>query len=54
MAIRAKFDGGKVINRCSCGSWNARCYGGAFSKNVGVEWSPITGNHVTNEPAGVF
>ncbi|XP_060577969.1 uncharacterized protein LOC132735083 [Ruditapes philippinarum] len=54
MAIRAKFDGGKVINRCSRGSWNARCYGGALRKNIGVEWSPITFNHVTKEPAGVF
>lgn len=24
MAIRAKFDGGKVINRCNRGSWNTR------------------------------
>ncbi|XP_060598342.1 uncharacterized protein LOC132752084 [Ruditapes philippinarum] len=54
MAIRAKFDGGKVINRCSRGSWNARCYGGALRKNKRVEWSPTTFNHVTKEPAGVF
>lgn len=34
MAVRCKFDGGKVINRCGKGSWNTRCYGGALRKTL--------------------
>ena len=54
MAIRSKFDGGKVINRCSRGSWNTRCYGGALRKNLGTGWSPVTFQTVTETPAGIY
>ena len=54
MAIRSKFDGGKVINRCSRGSWYTRCYGGALRKNLGTTWSPVTFQTVTNVQAGVY
>ena len=30
MHIRTTFDGGKVHSLCNCGSWHARCYGGAL------------------------
>lgn len=42
MAIRANFDGGKVIDRYGRGSWATRCYGGALRKNLGVALSPLT------------
>ena len=54
MAIRAKFDGGKVINRCGKGSWNTRCYGGALRKNLGPAWSPLTFQTATKTKAGSF
>ena len=54
MSIRSKFDGGKVINRCSRGSWYTRCYGGALRKNLGVTWSPVTFQTVTKVEAGVY
>ena len=52
MAIRSKFDGGKVINRCGRGSWHTRCFGGALRKNLGVIWSPVTFQTVTGTKAG--
>jgi hypothetical protein len=33
MHIRTKFDGGKLYNICSRGSWHGRCYGGALRMN---------------------
>ncbi|XP_053391946.1 uncharacterized protein LOC128554670 [Mercenaria mercenaria] len=54
MAIRSKFDGGKVINRCGRGSCNTRCYGGALRKNLGIAWSPLTFQTVTRTLAGVY
>ena len=54
MAIRAKFDGGKVINRCNRGSWNTRCYGGALRKNLGSAWSPLTFQTATQTEAGIY
>jgi hypothetical protein len=38
MAIRTKFDGGKMYNRCNRGSWHARCFGGVLRQNFGPEW----------------
>ncbi|KAJ8318782.1 LOW QUALITY PROTEIN: hypothetical protein KUTeg_003873 [Tegillarca granosa] len=35
MAIRSKFDVGKLYNRCNRGSWHDRCYGGALRKKHG-------------------
>jgi hypothetical protein len=52
MSIRAKFDGGKVFNRCNRGSWHARCYGGALRKNFGAEWSPVVWKKVTGTKSG--
>ena len=49
MAIRAKFDRGKVINRCGRASWHA-C--GALKKNLGISWSLLTFQNVTHEQAG--
>ena len=54
MAIRAKFDGGKVVNRCGRGSWHTRCYGGALRKNIGASWSPLTFQNVTGTQAGTY
>ena len=34
MGQRSKFDGGKSINRCQSGSWNARCHGAGLRKGV--------------------
>jgi hypothetical protein len=51
MAIRLKFDGGKIFNRCHRGSWHARCFGGAMRKNLGPQWSPKVWSVVTNTPA---
>jgi hypothetical protein len=50
MAIRAKFDGGKLFNRCHRGSWHARCCGGAIRKNLGAQWSPKVWSVVTDTP----
>jgi hypothetical protein len=55
MAIRTKFDGGKMYNRCHRGSWQARCYGGALRQNLGPHWSPTVWSKVTNtEPTEAF
>ena len=40
MHIRAKFDGGKVINRSQSGSWQHRCMGAGLRQNMGREWGP--------------
>ena len=51
MHIRAKFDGGKVINRSQSGSWEARCSGAGLRANEGLEWGPKTWERVTGEAA---
>ena len=51
MHIRAKFDGGKVINRSQSGSWEARCSGAGLRANEGPEWGPKTWERVTGEAA---
>ncbi len=35
MHIRSKYDGGKVINRSQCGSWEHRCMGAGLQQNSG-------------------
>ena len=40
MSIRAKFDGGKQINRVQRGAWNARSMGAGLRFNYGPNWSP--------------
>ncbi|XP_053403226.1 uncharacterized protein LOC128558323 [Mercenaria mercenaria] len=52
MSIRSKFDGGKFVNRCGRGSWNARCYGGGLRKNLGIALSPLTFHKVTQMQPG--
>ncbi|WAQ97722.1 hypothetical protein MAR_022095 [Mya arenaria] len=41
MAIHAKLDGGRQINRCQRSSWNTRCCWGALRFFVGPAWSPM-------------
>ena len=53
MGLRSKFDGGKIINRCQSGSWNARCHGAGLRKNIGPYWGPIVWEGVTNTKAGM-
>ena len=38
MNVRAKFDGGKVINRSQSGSWQHRCMGAGLRHNMGDKW----------------
>ena len=54
MAIRRKFDGDKVINRCSRGSWRAMCFEGALRKHLGSYWSPISFQTFTFMKTGKF
>ena len=48
MHIRAKFDGGKVINRSQSGSWEHRCMGAGLRHNMGTEWGPQTWKNITS------
>ena len=55
MHIRAKFDGGKQINRSQCGSWNGRCAGAGLRCNEGPTWGPTCWEKITgNAPNKVF
>ena len=55
MHIRAKFDGGKVINRSQSGSWEHRCMGAGLQQNTGKEWGPVVWSKMTNSsPNQVF
>ncbi len=55
MAIRTKFDGGKVVNRCQGASWANRCYGASLRRNMGIGWSPIAWQRVTGtKPSAAF
>ncbi|KAJ8309411.1 LOW QUALITY PROTEIN: hypothetical protein KUTeg_014285 [Tegillarca granosa] len=54
MAIRSKFDGGKLYNRCNRGSWHARCYEGALRKNMGPQWATKVWEKTTSTAAGKF
>ena len=38
MNVRAKFDGGKVINRSQSDSWQHRCMGAGLLHNLGYKW----------------
>ncbi len=53
MAIRAKFDGGKKINRCQRNSWYNRCTGAGLRRNLGSSWSAITFERCTGKPASL-
>ena len=54
MHIRAKFDGGKQINRSQRGSWNARCAGAALHYNEGPTWANMLGEVTSNPPNIIF
>ncbi len=55
MHIRAKFDGGKVINRSQSGSWEHRCMGAGLRQNLGRKWGPQTWEQMTGSmPNKVF
>ncbi len=55
MHIRAKFDRGKVINRCQSGSWEHRCMGAGLQQNIGREWGPGVWKKMTcSSPNKVF
>ena len=52
MSIRVKFDGGKVVNRCSRGSWHTRCFAAGLRFNQGPEWCPKVWEKATGSAAG--
>ena len=54
MHIRAKFDGGKVINRSQSGSWEHRCMGVGLQQNLGKEWGELWRQLTTSSPSKVF
>ena len=55
MHIRAKFDGGKVINRSQSGSWEHHCMGAGLQQNLGREWGPRVWREMTNSsPNKIF
>lgn len=55
MHIRAKFDGGKVINRSQSGSWEYRCMGAGLQQNMGKEWGPAVWYNMTDSaPNQIF
>ncbi len=55
MHIRAKFDRGKVINRCQSGSWEHRCMKAGLQQNIGRKWGPGVWKKMTcSSPNKVF
>ena len=48
MNVRAKFDGGKQINRSQSGSWQARCAGAGLRMNEGPSWGPKAWEKITS------
>ena len=55
MHVRAKFDGGKVVNRSQSGSWEHRCMGAGLQHNMGKEWGPTIWKEMTSTtPNKVF
>ena len=54
MNVRAKFDGGKQINRSQSGSWQARCAGARLRINKGPAWGPATWEKVLSTPSATF
>ncbi len=54
MHVRAKFDGGKVINRSQSGSWEHRCMGAGLRQNMGTEWGPQTWKTMTTSSPNII
>ena len=52
--VRAKFDGGKPINRSQSGSWQVRCAGVGPIINKGPAWGPATWGKVLLTPSATF
>ena len=52
MHMRTKFDGGKVFNHCSRGSWHTRCFAGGLRCNEGPKWSPLVWEKCTETQPG--
>ena len=48
MNVRAKFDGGKVVNRSQSGSWEHRCMGAGLQHSMGKEWGPTIWKEMTS------
>ena len=55
MNVRAKFDGGKVINRSQSGSWQHRCMVAGLRHNMGDKWGLQAWKYMTSSsPNKVF
>ncbi|KAJ8299476.1 hypothetical protein KUTeg_023536 [Tegillarca granosa] len=54
VSIRAKFDGGKLNNRCNRGSWHSRCYGGSLRINLGASCSTVVWEKCTSSVPGKY
>ena len=54
MNVRAKFDGGKQINRSQSGSWQGRCAGVGLRMNEGSMWGPIAWEKTVSTPSMTF
>ena len=54
MNVRAKFDGGKQINRSQSGSWQGRCAGAGLRMNEGSMWGPIAWEKTVSTPSMTF
>ena len=48
MNVRAKFDGGKVINRSQSGSWQHCCMGAGLWHNMGDKWDLQAWKYMTS------
>ena len=54
MNVRAKFDGGKQINRSQSSSWQARCAGAGLRVNEGPTWGPTAWEKTISTPCTTF
>ena len=52
--MRAKFDGGKQINRSQSGSWQARCAGAGLRMNEGPTWGLKAWEKTVSAPCTTF
>ncbi len=52
MSIRARFDGGKFVNKVQRGSFEHRCQGASLRWQHGHDWHTKAWERVTNTPAG--
>ena len=52
MYMCTKFDGRKVFNHLSCGSWHTCCFAGGLRCNEGRKWSPLVWKKCTGTQPG--